>query len=149
MTSLKPRRCSSVAGVQFGPLGDLSSNCSLEYCSWLDADSRAGFLDMAQCVISQYSEQCCPLSTGNVHCANGDTTQGENIADIGGQLAAYNAYRAWAEQQGAEEAPLPGLESYTANQVSRNRQHNAQFIEFGQFFQISDVDWKLLSIILK
>ena len=58
---------------------------------------------MAQCTVAQYSSQCCPLKTGNVHCANGATTQGENIADIGGQQAAYLAYRQFVEQQGQEE----------------------------------------------
>ncbi|KAI6186412.1 Peptidase family M13 [Aphelenchoides besseyi] len=79
---------------------------------------------MASCVISQYSEQCCPLKSGNVHCANGVETQGklsrsENIADLGGQLAAYNAYRRWVAESrnGVEEDRLPGLEGYTANQI--------------------------------
>lgn len=33
---------------------------------------------MAQCVISQYNEQCCPLKTGNTHCTNGVNTQGKS-----------------------------------------------------------------------
>ncbi|CAD5224087.1 unnamed protein product [Bursaphelenchus okinawaensis] len=107
------------SGVQFGPDGSLSGNCNLEYCTWLNSDSIDGFLNMAQCVISQYNEQCCPLDTGNVHCANGENTQGENIADIGGQLAAYNAYRAWVDtvNDGKEEQQLPGLDGFTSNQV--------------------------------
>lgn len=72
-------------GVQFGPTGMLS-NCTWNRCGWMDKNSTLGFIDMAQCVVSQYSSQCCPVSTGLVHCANGATTQGENIADLGGKL---------------------------------------------------------------
>lgn len=36
--------------------------------------------------MQQFNTQCCPVKKGNVRCANGDTTQGENIADIGGAL---------------------------------------------------------------
>lgn len=64
-------------------------NCEWNMCTWMDKNSTLGFTDMAQCVVSQYSQQCCPLKTGNVHCANGATTQGENIADLGGQLMQY------------------------------------------------------------
>lgn len=86
---------------------------------FVDKNSTTGFLDMAQCVISQFNEQCCPLKKGNVHCANGVNTQGENIADIGGQYAAYNAYRRYIKEdrKGAEEDLLPGLQEYTGNQV--------------------------------
>ncbi|VDK49929.1 unnamed protein product [Anisakis simplex] len=105
-------------GVQFGPDGALSS-CSWNYCGWMDDHSKVGFIKMAQCVVSQYSEQCCPLKTGNVHCASGERTQGENIADIGGRLAAYKAYRDYVavDREGIEEDRLPGLEEFTPNQI--------------------------------
>uniref|UniRef100_A0A0K0F9X3 Phosphate-regulating neutral endopeptidase (inferred by orthology to a human protein) n=1 Tax=Strongyloides venezuelensis TaxID=75913 RepID=A0A0K0F9X3_STRVS len=105
-------------GVQFGPYGSLS-NCQWNYCGWMDYNSTLGFIDMAQCVVSQYNEKCCPLKEGNVRCANGQTTQGENIADLGGQQAAYKAYRQWINEynNGVEEERLPGLENYTPNQI--------------------------------
>uniref|UniRef100_A0AAF5DI80 Peptidase M13 C-terminal domain-containing protein n=2 Tax=Strongyloides stercoralis TaxID=6248 RepID=A0AAF5DI80_STRER len=105
-------------GVQFGPYGSLS-DCRWNYCGWMDDNSTLGFNDMAQCVVSQFSEKCCPLKVGNVHCANGETTQGENIADLGGQQAAYKAYRQWIKDynNGKEEERLPGLENYTPNQI--------------------------------
>ncbi|CAD6189268.1 unnamed protein product [Caenorhabditis auriculariae] len=103
-------------GVQFGYNGALT-DCSWNKCGWMDYNSSLGFIDMAQCVVTQFSTQCCPEKKGNVHCANGATTQGENIADLGGQQAAYRAYRQYISQLGHEEDRLPGLENYTPNQI--------------------------------
>ncbi|RCN30098.1 peptidase family M13 [Ancylostoma caninum] len=103
-------------GVQFGWDGSLT-NCTWNQCGWMDSTSKTGFTDMAQCVVTQYSTQCCPEKTGNVHCCNGATTQGENIADLGGQQAAYNAYQDYVKELGHEEMRLPGLEQYTPNQI--------------------------------
>ncbi|CAP21670.2 Protein CBG00200 [Caenorhabditis briggsae] len=105
-------------GVQFGFNGELT-DCAWNKCGWMDTNSSSGFIDMAQCVVTQFSTQCCPEKTGNVHCANGATTQGENIADLGGQQAAYRAYRQYIAETrgGVEEDRLPGLEAYTPNQI--------------------------------
>ncbi|EPB70590.1 peptidase family M13 [Ancylostoma ceylanicum] len=70
-------------GVQFGPDGSLSK-CMWHECGWMTSKSKDGFRDMAQCVVTQYNTQCCPEKSGNILCANGATTQGENIADLGG-----------------------------------------------------------------
>ncbi|VDK70999.1 unnamed protein product [Cylicostephanus goldi] len=83
----------------------------------MDPETKDSFRDMAQCVVTQYSTQCCPQKTGNVKCANGVSTQGENIADIGGELAAYFAYREYVAELGSEEKRLPSLEQYTPNQL--------------------------------
>ncbi|ETN69011.1 peptidase family M13 [Necator americanus] len=103
-------------GVQFGHDGKLTG-CTWLECGWMDSTSKNGFRDMAQCVVTQYSTQCCPEKSGTIQCANGMTTQGENIADVGGQLAAYRAYREYIEEKGEEEKRLPGLEQYTPNQI--------------------------------
>ncbi|KAK6041668.1 peptidase family M13, partial [Cooperia oncophora] len=78
-------------------------NCTSMECGWMDDEARDGFRDMAQCVVMQYNTQCCPEKKGNVHCANGATTQGENIADLGGQQAAYIAYQEYIKGTGKEE----------------------------------------------
>lgn len=120
--------------------GELS-DCSWSNCGWMDSASTLGFTKMAQCVVQQYSLQCCPLKSGNVRydppvvihlrknyfcavlfthrCAKGSTTQGENIADLAGQQAAYRAYRKYIQssRNGEEEEPLPDLEEFTPNQV--------------------------------
>ncbi|GMR31907.1 hypothetical protein PMAYCL1PPCAC_02102, partial [Pristionchus mayeri] len=103
-------------GTQFDENGMLA-DCEFTHCSILDDKSRSGFVDMAQCVVQQFNTQCCPLKKGNVRCANGDTTQGENIADIGGQQAAYRAYNQFMANLGTTEDRLPGLEKYTPQQI--------------------------------
>ncbi|VDO58717.1 unnamed protein product [Haemonchus placei] len=103
-------------GVQFDYDGSLA-NCSVYECGWLEQKGRNGFRDMAQCVVTQYNAQCCPAKEGNVHCANGAHTQGENIADLGGLQASYNAYKEYIKLKGAEEMRLPGLEKFTPNQI--------------------------------
>ncbi|GMS86157.1 hypothetical protein PENTCL1PPCAC_8332, partial [Pristionchus entomophagus] len=93
------------------------ADCTFSHCSILDAKSQQGFTDMAQCVVQQFNSQCCPLKKGNVRCASGENTQGENIADIGGQQAAYRAYNQFIADKKSDELRLPGLEKFTPNQV--------------------------------
>lgn len=81
-------------------------------------DSRAG------CIVQQYSNFSITLG-GKVYHLNGETMQGENIADNGGLKISYAAYKAWAASQPSPEPKLPGLK-YTPEQLF--------FMNFGQAF---------------
>ncbi|CAI5441977.1 unnamed protein product [Caenorhabditis angaria] len=86
-------------GVQWGPTGNLNK--------WMDDNSTAGFLNMAQCVINEYNNFC-PLDAASYspNCVKGTQTQGENIADNGGVHAAFNAYKTHQSLDGPD-ARLP------------------------------------------
>lgn len=90
-------------GVQFDFDGQLHD--------WMTSNAANGFHKMAECVVDEYGKFCYPQA-----CINGITTQGENIGDNGGLKAAYRAYKAYAASHGDEE-PLPGLESFTMDQI--------------------------------
>ncbi|PIO67565.1 peptidase family M13 [Teladorsagia circumcincta] len=96
-------------GVQYDKSGELLCK-DWNQCGWMDRRSKKGFRDMAH-------TQCCPVKEGYVHCANGATTQGENIADIGGVQATYQAYLEYMKKRDEPEKRLPGLEQYTPNQL--------------------------------
>jgi len=87
-------------GVQWNGVGELRQ--------WLDPISQKGFQRMADCVIQEYNGFC-PLdnSTFDPSCINGANTQGENIADNGGLVAAYRAYKNVVNFKGPD-ATLPG-----------------------------------------
>ncbi|KAH7699419.1 Neprilysin, partial [Aphelenchoides avenae] len=85
------------------------------YRNWWDPATYQTFLTRKQCLIDQYSRFQIPEASGrNV---DGELTQGENIADNGGLKEAYQAYREHVRKLGREEAPLPGLEKYTQDQI--------------------------------
>ena len=105
-------------GVQFDYNGMLHT--------WMSSDSYAGFLNMASCIVSEYHQFCPPEEP---LCLNGQTNQGENIADNGGMREAYGAYQLWKMMNG-EEKRLPGLEKFTMDQVF--------FLAFASFWCGSD-----------
>ncbi|PAV84793.1 hypothetical protein WR25_17793 [Diploscapter pachys] len=69
---------------------------------WMTNSSLAGFQNMADCVIKEYSKFCPLPSNYTPNCVNGYQTQGENIADNGGIHAAFNAYRTHLALDGLE-----------------------------------------------
>jgi len=90
-------------GVQYDYNGTLHT--------WMTPKSQVGFKKMAQCVVDEYSGFCYPQA-----CVSGVNTQGENIADNGGLIASYQAYKAWEFSHGAE-GRLPDFPTYTMEQI--------------------------------
>ncbi|VDL79513.1 unnamed protein product [Nippostrongylus brasiliensis] len=119
-------------GAQFGPKGRLSK-CTWYRCGWMDDSTRESFSAMNQCLVSQYStECCCPMKNESNYCASGMNSQAENVADIAGVQAAQHAYLQLVQQLGKEEKRaycftlintdhiafrLPGLERYSPEQL--------------------------------
>uniref|UniRef100_A0A915EDN2 Uncharacterized protein n=1 Tax=Ditylenchus dipsaci TaxID=166011 RepID=A0A915EDN2_9BILA len=98
-------------GIQWNGIGVLQQ--------WIDDDSKAAFRRMADCIVDEYSSFC-PLDADNYqpNCIDGHHTQGENIADNGGMIAAFRAYRN-VIGYGGEEQLLPGslTGQYTHDQL--------------------------------
>jgi predicted metalloendopeptidase len=65
-------------------------------------------------MVDQYDKFYIPSIDMHV---NGQLTLGENIADNGGLVEGFRAYRKNVEQSGKEELRLPGLEQVTPNQL--------------------------------
>ena len=85
-------------GRQYDAVGNLRD--------WWTPESKAKFVERAKAVVTQYSEYE-PLPGMHV---NGELTQGENIADIGGVKLAYAALqKAIDKNPGAREQKIDGF----------------------------------------
>jgi putative endopeptidase len=73
---------------------------------WWTPETAAQFQDRLDCIIAQYSQyEVLP----GVY-VNGNLTQGENCADIGGVKLAMNAYIAHiADEKPNDPSPVPGF----------------------------------------
>uniref|UniRef100_A0A1I7S2U5 Neprilysin-2 n=1 Tax=Bursaphelenchus xylophilus TaxID=6326 RepID=A0A1I7S2U5_BURXY len=93
-------------GIRFDKTGDMKE--------WMDQETKQKFNTMAQCVVNQFNG----FTTSHNSSVNGHATQGENIADAGGLLAAYRAYKAQTASAGADPPiPLERLQSLTNDQI--------------------------------
>ena len=77
---------------------------------WWNTSSVENFRERQKCFQDQYSTY---EFYGNQ--VNGNQTLGENIADNGGLMTAYEAYRNYAEEKGQQRS-LPGLK-YSPDQI--------------------------------
>lgn len=91
--------------------------------AWWRPETSGKYAERARCMLRQYGGF---TAAGGVR-VNGLHTIGENIADNGGVMLAYRAYRRWSESEGgggggggggsSPEPRLPGLYEYTPRQM--------------------------------
>ncbi|KAH8343655.1 hypothetical protein KR059_002909 [Drosophila kikkawai] len=97
-------------------------DCNGNIHKWWTDSSIRGFDERARCIIAQYSNYTVE-EVGIV--LNGESTQGNNIADNGGLRQAFHAYQRWMQEHPNEvpDEVLPGL-NMTGPQLF--------FLNFGQ-----------------
>lgn len=81
---------------------------------WWQSQAKENYLKKTQCVIDQYGNYTVEVD-GETLNINGITTQGENIADMGGAREAFRAYNKLIDLNGPEPL-LPGL-NYNQRQL--------------------------------
>lgn len=91
-------------GGFYGPIGEYVNG------SWFDPQSMDGFKQMSQCVMDEYNSLCLTLG-GRQYCVNGERTLIENIADNGGLVASYRAFKAMINLQGGENKLPAGYQA--------------------------------------
>lgn len=93
---------------------------------WWRPETSAEYTDRARCVLRQYGDFAVAEAGrgdggggggGGPARVDGLHTLGENIADNGGVMLAYRAYRRWTAGRRAPEPRLPGLHRYTPRQM--------------------------------
>jgi len=80
--------------------------------NWWEKEADQSFINKSQCLIDQYSSYTEPITLLNI---DGVQTLGENIADNGGFILAYNSYQKWLKINKIDQT-LPNL-NFTSNQL--------------------------------
>ncbi|CAF2049942.1 unnamed protein product [Rotaria magnacalcarata] len=81
---------------------------------WWTRETVQEFNERKTCIVDQYSNFTVP----NINMkANGNQTQGEDIADNGGLRESFFAYQKWAQANPNADKKLPGLSKYTPEQM--------------------------------
>jgi endothelin-converting enzyme len=85
------------------------------YTDWWDEETTKAFEERAQCFVEQYSNFTVIGTDSKVLHVNGRLTLGENIADAGGIIASFGAWK----NGGAASADrhLPGLSAFSKEQL--------------------------------
>ncbi|KAH7130947.1 hypothetical protein EDB81DRAFT_905670 [Dactylonectria macrodidyma] len=95
-----------------GRLFDLDGNLT----TWWDESSIAAFQEKATCFVEQYSAFTVTGPDGSEVPVDGEKTLGENIADAGGVVSSFAAWKKFEAQRG-ESKSLPGLHMFTHEQL--------------------------------
>lgn len=85
--------------------------------NWWHRETSDKYKQRAMCMVLQYNNYTVPEAAGNGVRMDGMQTLSENIADNGGIMLAYSAYRRWSATRDGPEPRLPGLYEYTARQM--------------------------------
>ncbi|KAJ4113874.1 hypothetical protein NW768_011404 [Fusarium equiseti] len=93
------------------------------FSGWFDEQSSEGFAKATQCFIKQYSNITVTDPNGEENNVDGEVTVNENVADAGGVLAGYAAWKRYEKEHG-KALDLPGLAKWTHEQLF--------FIKYGQ-----------------
>ncbi|KAF9767827.1 hypothetical protein IL306_014947, partial [Fusarium sp. DS 682] len=91
--------------------------------AWFDEKSTAGFKKSTECFIKQYSNFTVAGPGGEDEQIDGQLTLGENVADAGGILSSFAAWKKWEKDNGKAQ-DLPGLGDFTHEQLF--------FVKWGQ-----------------
>ena len=86
------------------------------YTDWWNNATVQAFKEKAQCFINQYEDFTVTNPHGEDLHLNGRLTLGENIADAGGLNAAFKAWKANENNNGASQT-LPGLQDFSKEQL--------------------------------
>ncbi|CAF0727802.1 unnamed protein product [Adineta steineri] len=81
---------------------------------WWTHETIEKFIERKTCIVDQYSNFTVPNLNIN---ANGDQTQGEDIADNGGLREAFYAYQKFTQANPNADKRLPGLSKYSPTQM--------------------------------
>ncbi|KAF4457921.1 hypothetical protein F53441_274 [Fusarium austroafricanum] len=91
--------------------------------TWFDTKSTEGFEKASQCFVKQYSKYTVTGPDGEKKPVDGKLTLGENVADAGGVLSGFAAWKQWEKDNGKAQ-DLPGLGNFTHDQLF--------FVKWGQ-----------------
>lgn len=106
-----------------GRLYDATGNRTV----WWDNTTITNFETRAQCFVEQFSNYTITAPNGTRLPVNGQFTLGENIADTGGVVGSFAAWKRWEKEHGGRPAKkLPGLEAWSNEQLF--------FIKWGQMW---------------
>lgn len=105
-----------------GRLFDARGNLTV----WWDNSTVAAFKERSQCFVEQYGNYSVTAPNGTQVPVNGRTTLGENIADAGGIVNSYAAWKKVEKKMGRPAKNLPGLQNFTQEQLF--------FIKWGQMW---------------
>ncbi|GAM86982.1 hypothetical protein ANO11243_050030 [Dothideomycetidae sp. 11243] len=97
----------------FDPTG-ASYDQNGNFTDWWDDSTLTAFERKSQCFIKQYENYTIPTKDGPI-AVNGKLTLGENIADAGGVIAAFQAWR--ENEKRSADLLLPGLANFTKEQI--------------------------------